>query len=147
MAAVYGYETQPQNDRLVHVVDRMLKFTMHAMTPEREALAWTFPISACPTNLLSRIASWLTCANLLGSVQYIPTWMPGSQFRRDGLQCREYCKEMLEAPFEYTMDAIVSRVSLSRVSRVWYPDLMVFVGIGTCTVFDGHRSAIAICGT
>lgn len=46
MAIVYGYETQPKNDRLVHVVDRMLSFAIRAMTPEREALASTFPIGA-----------------------------------------------------------------------------------------------------
>ena len=46
MAAVYGYETQPKNDRIFHVVDRMLSFSTNAMTPEREALASTFPIRA-----------------------------------------------------------------------------------------------------
>ncbi|KAG9316287.1 cytochrome P450 [Chiua virens] len=85
MAVIYGYETRPKNDRLVHVVERMLTFAMHAMTPEREILASALPI-----------------------VKYIPTWMPGSRFRRDALQCRVYCKEMLEAPFEYTVNAMSS---------------------------------------
>lgn len=69
MAAVYGYETQPKNDRILHVVDRMLSFSTSAMTPEREALASTFPIRAfdgysqnfivlmilCPWNLLENL--------------------------------------------------------------------------------------------
>ncbi|KAI9572270.1 cytochrome P450 [Boletus coccyginus] len=118
MAAVYGYETQPKNDRILHVVDRMLSFSTSAMTPEREALASTFPI-----------------------LKYIPTWMPGSRFRRDAIQCRYYCKEMLEAPFEHTVNAMASGDAPSSMTA----DLLsYFAGRGD---YDMIREAVKGCAS
>jgi hypothetical protein len=45
MAVVYGYETEPKDDRLVHVMQRLLTTTTHVMTPEKEAIASAVPLS------------------------------------------------------------------------------------------------------
>ncbi|KAF8838804.1 cytochrome P450 [Paxillus ammoniavirescens] len=85
MAVVYGYETEPKDDRLVHVMQRLLTTTTRVMTPEREAIASVIPF-----------------------IMHVPTWMPGSRFRREAHQCREYAKETLKVPFEYTVNAMAS---------------------------------------
>jgi len=55
------------------------------MTPEKEAIASAVPL-----------------------IMHVPPWMPGSRFRRDAYQCRAYAKEMLEVPFEFTVNAMAS---------------------------------------
>ncbi|KIJ19070.1 hypothetical protein PAXINDRAFT_128376 [Paxillus involutus ATCC 200175] len=85
MAVVYGYETEPKDDRLVHVMQRLLTTTTHVMTPEKEAIASAIPF-----------------------IMHVPLWMPGSRFRRDAYRCREYAKETLEVPFDYTVNAMAS---------------------------------------
>ncbi|KAH7888503.1 cytochrome P450 [Phlebopus sp. FC_14] len=82
MAAVYAYDTKPKDDPLVSALQRLLDLALQLMTPEREILAASIPF-----------------------LMHIPTWMPGSKFKKEALQCNIYAKEILERPFEYTLKA------------------------------------------
>jgi hypothetical protein len=47
-------------------------------------------------------------------VTSIPAWFPGASFKRHALELKSVLKDMVETPFEYALDRIVSTYLLGR---------------------------------
>ncbi|KAF7374531.1 O-methylsterigmatocystin oxidoreductase [Mycena sanguinolenta] len=82
MAAVYGYEVQPTNDHFVGLAEDAMKRVSDSVFPGAMAVN-TFPI-----------------------LRYLPSWMPGADFKRFAAECRQLIKEMREAPFNFVKQNI-----------------------------------------
>ncbi|KAG5651496.1 hypothetical protein H0H81_008468 [Sphagnurus paluster] len=57
-------------------------------------------------NISSKGDRYITIAEKALAVKYIPEWAPGAGFRRKAREWKKAVREMRDAPFETTMDAI-----------------------------------------
>lgn len=105
MAVNYGYEVAPQNDPFVTKIEHFIGLFMHALTPEMAALLFAFPFC-----MISLIILFNCCINYGNDslVAYIPTWLPGGDFKRRAGECRLLAKEVLSGPVQWVMDNMVS---------------------------------------
>ncbi|KAH7884320.1 cytochrome P450 [Phlebopus sp. FC_14] len=78
MSSTYGYEPQPQNDPMVHIIERFLLSSVEQITPEKGILLRMFPF-----------------------LLYLPDWCPGSSYKLKSLYARKCSREMLEVPYQY----------------------------------------------
>ncbi|KAH7912798.1 cytochrome P450 [Hygrophoropsis aurantiaca] len=85
MASLYDYDTKPRKDPLVAIVNRALELGCKVMTPERAILLGAFPF-----------------------LLRIPTWFPGATIKRDATLSCESVEEMIEKPFEYVENSMIS---------------------------------------
>lgn len=67
--------------------------------------------------------------NALPFLRHIPAWFPGAGFHTFAAECREYTNEMVEVPFKYVKDQLVSGPSAfsGRLSNSF-------------SLSEGHRS-------
>ncbi|KAG5350542.1 hypothetical protein C0989_010510 [Termitomyces sp. Mn162] len=63
-----------------------------------------------------------TVVNALPFLRHIPTWFPGAQFHHFAAECRAYASEMVEVPFKYVKDKMVSVRSFNISSNCADPD-------------------------
>ncbi|KAH7929012.1 cytochrome P450 [Leucogyrophana mollusca] len=85
MSIVYDYDTAPRKDPLVTAAQTALDIGLKVATPETAAILGAFPI-----------------------LQYIPSWFPGPNYQRSGLNCRKYMSEMIELPFQYVRNSMAA---------------------------------------
>ncbi|KAN0092733.1 Cytochrome P450, partial [Tylopilus felleus] len=81
MAATYGYEVTPKDDPLVSKLEHFVGLFTNVLTPERAALLLAFPFLA-----------------------YIPSWMPGGEYKQHAAQCRALAQDVLTNPVKYVME-------------------------------------------
>ncbi|KIJ08220.1 hypothetical protein PAXINDRAFT_120485 [Paxillus involutus ATCC 200175] len=96
LSAVYGYEPNPRNDPMVHIVDRFIQAALPATTPERAILFKMFPF-----------------------LWRIPDWVPGSSLKREAKTSCEWAVKTAETPYQYAQKRTVSpprHPTLSMVS-------------------------------
>ena len=55
------------------------------------------------------------------TVRYLPSWFPGTEFKKFAESERKYCTEILEGPFKNTKNSWVSVIVLSVIST--FPNL------------------------
>ncbi|KAF7374574.1 O-methylsterigmatocystin oxidoreductase [Mycena sanguinolenta] len=77
MATVYGYEVQQTNDHFVGLAEDANKRFSESFFPGAVAV------------------------NIFPILRYLPSWMPGANFQRFAVECRQLIKEMREAPFNF----------------------------------------------
>ncbi|KAG5349460.1 hypothetical protein C0989_003646, partial [Termitomyces sp. Mn162] len=63
-----------------------------------------------------------TVVNALPILRHIPTWFPGAQFHHFAAECRAYAREMVEVPFKYVKEKMVSVRSFTISSNCADPD-------------------------
>ncbi|KAG9311063.1 hypothetical protein JVU11DRAFT_8967 [Chiua virens] len=85
MAFTYGYETDSLDEPLVKSLAELVKLLNDGLAPERNAMLTAFPFRGY-------ISLW---------VINIPTWFPGTTFKRDALRSQELSLRSLNGPFEY----------------------------------------------
>ncbi len=82
---VYGLDvTDGDNDRYIQIAEKALVAFNVALMPGK-FLVETFPI-----------------------LRYIPKWLPGAKFRRDAAEWRPVVLSMRNAPWEGTVESMVS---------------------------------------
>ncbi|KIK34619.1 hypothetical protein CY34DRAFT_785483, partial [Suillus luteus UH-Slu-Lm8-n1] len=88
MSAVYDHDTKP-NDPLVSMIRGAMDSVIHAETPDKAAIIDSYP-----------------------ALTSIPAWFPGASFKCHALELKSVLKDMIETPFEYALDRIVSTYHL-----------------------------------
>ncbi|KAI0824640.1 cytochrome P450 [Trametes gibbosa] len=84
----YGYKVQGDDDVIVQLVDKSMKEFSEASTPGAY-LADTFPF-----------------------LRFIPSWLPGTQWKRKVAEQAETFERMIDLPFEWTKAQIKAGVAL-----------------------------------
>ncbi|KAF8121767.1 cytochrome P450 [Boletus edulis] len=88
MSAVYDYETIPNDDPLVLAAERAIDVFVKVAGPSTAALLEAFPF------LLK-----------------LPAWFPGATLKRMAIQAKSNLHEMMDVPFRYARDRVMSSVS------------------------------------
>ncbi|KAH7925828.1 cytochrome P450 [Leucogyrophana mollusca] len=85
MSAVYNYDTLPNNDPFMTVIEKATKIIVDELRPEVAAILSAFPI------LLS-----------------FPSWFPGMSINGRTADSKKYTKAWVESPFQYTQETIAA---------------------------------------
>ncbi|KIJ66911.1 hypothetical protein HYDPIDRAFT_85366 [Hydnomerulius pinastri MD-312] len=88
MSAVYDYETAPVDDPLVLAAERAIEVFVKVAGPSTAAILEAFPF------LLK-----------------LPPWLPGATLKRLAMQSKKNLHEMMEVPFRYAHDRVLSSIS------------------------------------
>lgn len=84
MSITYGITVKPYDDPYIETAEKALYGLVEAAVPG------TFLVDSIPL------------------LKYVPSWMPGAEFKRKAKRWRELAIKMVEAPFEVVMRNIVS---------------------------------------
>ncbi|KAI0043607.1 cytochrome P450 [Auriscalpium vulgare] len=93
MSLTYGYEVQPHNDKLFDVVQ----------ATGRLAVKVTFPGALL--------------VNELPALQRLPTWFPGTGFRKIGQKGRELGKAMRDNPLAFVKECMAKGIAHPSIAR------------------------------
>lgn len=86
LAITYGYDaSNNQDDTFISQAKRVIDASGELMTPERAALLTAFPILA-----------------------YMPSWLPGGQYKQRAAEIRSLAKRVLDDPFRYVRDEMAN---------------------------------------
>ncbi|KAF8556227.1 cytochrome P450 [Imleria badia] len=88
MSAVYDYETIPNDDPLVLAAEKAIEVFVKVAGPSTAAILEAFPF------LLK-----------------LPVWFPGATLKRMAIQAKSNLHEMMDVPFRYARDRVISCVS------------------------------------
>jgi hypothetical protein len=90
MSITYGYDIKTKADPFVHLVDSAADVLVKAMLPGA-AIVNVFPM-----------------------LRFLPSWLPGTGFKKDIEEGRKLTSRMKEVPFKYVQDNIVRRLTALR---------------------------------
>lgn len=98
----YGHQIAPEGDEYVAIADKGLSGLAKA------GLFGTYLVDYFP--FCEAVSSSATGKKILTLyiVKHIPTWMPGSAFKRQAAEWRQASRAMLEMPFEMVKDKMVA---------------------------------------
>ncbi|KAF8139506.1 cytochrome P450, partial [Mycena galopus ATCC 62051] len=98
MSTIYGYEVKPSNDQFVALSENAVKKLSESFFPGAVAVN-TFPI-----------------------LQYLPSWMPGTGFKRFAAECRQLTEQMRRVQFEFVKqnmhDGVETNAVVARLLEV-----------------------------
>ncbi|KIJ66970.1 hypothetical protein HYDPIDRAFT_85336 [Hydnomerulius pinastri MD-312] len=94
MSAIYGYETRPHDDPMVHISDRFVSSSIEAISPEKAAILKAFPF-----------------------LLHLPGWVPGS-YKSKSLHALKSAKAMVEIPYQYARNQMEVEVDQPFKSMV-----------------------------
>ncbi|KAF8139542.1 cytochrome P450 [Mycena galopus ATCC 62051] len=98
MSTIYGYEVKPSNDRFVAISEDAVRKLSESFFPGAVAVN-TFPI-----------------------LRYLPSWMPGTGFKRFAVECRQLTEEMRRVPFDFVKrnmhDGVETNAVVARLLEV-----------------------------
>lgn len=86
MSTAYGYHISPKNDRFVELAEESMRLVVEASVPGARLV------------------------NHLPILRYIPVWFPGAEFHKYAAKGKQVTIEMMEKPFQWTQNQIVSRL-------------------------------------
>jgi hypothetical protein len=70
--------------------------------------------------------------DLLPILKYVPSWIPGAGFKQKGAYWRRVTVDMVEKPFEYVKEALVSSACLTK--HLSFVDIWIPTVSGECSV-------------
>ncbi|KAH7907191.1 cytochrome P450 [Hygrophoropsis aurantiaca] len=88
MSAIYDYETAPNDDPFVTIVEKTNNLGLQYMTPEMTLIL-----------------------NVLPFLLHLPTWFPWATIKRNAILCTKYGIEMVETPIEYVQKSIAAGIA------------------------------------
>ena len=101
LSLAYGYNIKSLDHPVVKLVQEF-NHIITAATPEKAALLDIFPFGEHDTPFHPRSALNIAI------VKYMPSWIPGLGFLERAAVSRKMVIEVLEQPFEYTKNEVVS---------------------------------------
>ncbi|KAI6149296.1 cytochrome P450 [Pisolithus tinctorius] len=99
MELAYGYSVAPQGDPFVASLVQLLSLVVEVVTPERSALLGAFPFLA-----------------------YIPSWMPGGNWKKRAGGCQQLVRKVLDDPVQYVHDSIIAGTARKSMVHDIYLD-------------------------
>ncbi|KAI6016205.1 cytochrome P450 [Pisolithus marmoratus] len=99
MELAYGYSVIPEGDPFVANVVELLSLVVEVVTPERSALLGAFPFLA-----------------------YIPSWMPGGNWKSRASHCQRLLKRVLDDPIQYVHGSITAGTARKSMVHDIYED-------------------------
>ena len=99
--SVYDYDPASRKDELVDMVANTLDIIIPALRPDVAIIVGAFPLCGSVTFPL------FDHEMNVFQVLYLPAWFPGMSFKKQMAVSREYSKQYLERPFEYSLQKVV----------------------------------------
>jgi len=122
LAITYGYDaSNNQDDTFISQAKRVIDVSGELMTPERAALLAAFPICE-PLYESIWSTSWKSIP-----VAYMPSWLPGGQYKQRAGEIRSLVKRVLDDPFKYVRDEMVCWTFDLAIHMCWSTELRPMV--------------------
>ena len=103
LSMAYGYKTKGQDDELVKVVDQAMTQFSEVGAPN------AFLVDVLPIRRFFSLQFVLPSNSF--SVRYVPSWLPGAGFKRKAQKYRKTIEAMLDRPYEYVQQQMVTILS------------------------------------
>lgn len=104
MSVTYGIQVLSSNDPYVNLAEQVVHVASSAGAPGR------FLVVGLLTRLIPQLKS---LQDTIPALKYVPSWMPGADFKRQAKEWRELSRNFVETPFMETKRNMVRRFQAS----------------------------------